>query len=51
MEKDNDLRNIKRYVKQEMLNEMAYRDRFDTANALMTRNVSQLEDRQVVGTI
>ena len=49
MEKDNDLRNIKKYVKKEMRNEQAYRERFENANILMDRNANKLVDKQMEG--
>ena len=45
MEKENDLRNIKKYVKKEMRNELAYRERLDNANTLQARNVSTLAEK------
>ena len=51
MEKDNDMRNIKKYVKKEMRNEQVYRDRFETANLIMHRHASQLIDKQVEGSM
>ena len=49
MEKENDLRNIKKYVKKEMRNEQAYRMRLDNANTTQARNVSHLAEKQVEG--
>ena len=49
MEKENDLRNIKKYVKKEMRNEQAYRMRLDNANTMQARNVSHLAEKQVEG--
>ena len=45
MEKENDLRNIKKYVKKEMRNEQAFRKIQDNANTLQARNVSTLAEK------
>ena len=42
MEMKQDMKNIKKYVKKEHMNEQAYRDRFEISNKIMANHANNL---------